>query len=437
MKYKLINEPNKSFTPIEQILFNRGVSQKDFHSYLNTTDECINDPALFGEDVIKEAAQRICETVLNNGKVLFIIDSDCDGFTSSALMINYLYDIFPSFVINNVKWFMHTGKQHGFSDCYDYIIENNFDLIICPDAGSNDIEYHLKIQNEILCPIVILDHHEVENGLSPYAITINNQSSDYPNKFLSGVGVAWQFCRFMDTLLKVNYADNYLDLVALGNCADMMSMLSIETKHLINKGFQPENIKNPFIFEMWQKNKFKIGDVITHTGAAFYIAPFVNAMVRSGTQGEKELLFSSMLKFRAFEEIDSTKRGHNFGEKERVVDQAIRTCTNVKNRQARAQDACMELLEQKIIELNLLENKVLLFLLEPGAVDRNIAGLCANKIMAKYQRPCCILTKVTEKDEKGITRISYQGSARGYDASGVTNFKDICENTGSVMYVAG
>ena len=57
--------------------------------------------------------------------------------------------------------------------------------------------------------------------------------------------------------------------------------------------------------------------------------------------------------------------------------------------------------------------------------------------MAKYQRPCCILTKVTEKDENGDTKISYQGSARGYDASGVTNFKDICEQTGCVMYVAG
>ena len=42
---------------------------------------------------------------------------------------------------------------------------------------------------------------------------------------------------------------------------------------------------------------------------------------------------------------------------------------------------------------NLLNHKVLLFLLEPGEIDKNIAGLIANKMMAKYQRPCCILTK--------------------------------------------
>ena len=59
----------------------------------------------------------------------------------------------------------------------------------------------------------------------------------------------------------------------------------------------------------------------------------------------------------------------------------------------------MELLEKKIKEENLLNHKVLLFLLEPGQIDRNIAGLVANKLMAKYQRPVCVLTKVIEEKE--------------------------------------
>ena len=50
-----------------------------------------------------------------------------------------------------------------------------------------------------------------------------------------------------------------------------------------------------------------------------------------------------------------------------------------------------------INEQNLLQHKVLLFLLESGEVDKNIAGLIANKIMAKYQRPVCILTKIETK----------------------------------------
>ena len=88
----------------------------------------------------------------------------------------------------------------------------------------------------------------------------------------------------------------------------------------------------------------------------------------------------------------------------------------------------MELIENLIEKNNMMEHKVLLFLLEPGQIDKNIAGLCANKIMAKYQRPCCILTKAEN---------TYQGSARGCDKTGINNFKEICENTGVIMYAEG
>ncbi len=63
--------------------------------------------------------------------------------------------------------------------------------------------------------------------------------------------------------------------------------------------------------------------------------------------------------------------------------------------------------------------------------------LC-NKFMAKYQRPCCILTRVEENEsytcwdendsDYGASlchvNVSYQGSARGCDKVGITEFKD-------------
>ena len=76
------------------------------------------------------------------------------------------------------------------------------------------------------------------------AICLNNQLSNYPNKDFSGAGIVWQFCRYLDSLLRIDNAKNYLDLAALGNCGDMMSLKSIETKHIINQGFHDENLKN-------------------------------------------------------------------------------------------------------------------------------------------------------------------------------------------------
>ena len=224
-----------------------------------------------------------------------------------------------------------------------------------------------------------------------------------------------------------------------------MSLTSIETKHLINKGFEPDNIHNPYIYEMWQKNKFKLGEYITSIDAAFYIVPMINAVQRSGTIEEKELLFKSMLKYEAFQMIDSNKRGHATGEMERLVDQAVRMSTNVKNRQTREQDKTMEDLELLIQDLNLLNHKVILFTLNKKELNKNIAGLIANKIANKYQRPCCILSK-SEKILRNSMIFdptdecyhptsdwvaTYQGSARGYEATGVTNFKTICEAAGA------
>lgn len=322
---------------------------------------------------------------------------------------------------------MHEGKQHGLGDVQ---VEDDFGLVICPDSSSGDYTEHLELANRGI-PVLIFDHHEAYIS-SPNAIVINNQLSDYPNKTLTGAGVTWQFCRYLDAQLGKNCADAYKDLVALGLMADMSDLREHETKHLITTGLKEENIKNPFIFGIAKRNAYSLGNKITPMGAAFYIAPFVNAMVRSGTQQEKELLFKAMLKFWAFEEVPSTKRGHSFGEKETIAEQAVRTVANVKSRQTKAQDAVLETLENKIINENLLEHKVLFFTLEQGAVDKNIAGLAANKIMAKYQRPCCVLTRC--ETENGIV---YQGSARGCDLAGITQFKAICENAPGVVLAQG
>lgn len=432
MKLQLLNQPIYE-SATEQILFNRGILPANFHRYLNTTDADINDPSLLGDHNLSQAAAALIKNISLNKKALVLVDCDCDGYCSAALLINYLHDLFPTWVETKLDCFIHSGKQHGLSDVKleDYA---DFGIFLIPDASSNDYEYHETLANMGI-DIVILDHHEAPYT-SPNAITINNQLSDYPNKHFCGAGITWQFCRYLDSMLGYSYADNYRDLVALANTADMMDLRGFETKHLIVDGFRDENIHNPFIKGIAEKNAFTIGSKITSMGAAYYIAPFVNAMVRSGEKEEKEILFSSMINHLAYRKIPSTKRGHKPGEMETIVMQALRTATNVKNRQTRIEETALEKLESLIEKRNLLDHKVLMFLLEPGQVDRNVAGLVANRIMGKYQRPVCMLTRVEEKTEDGI-KVTYQGSARGCDLAGVSNFKDICERTSLTEWQVG
>jgi len=55
-----------------------------------------------------------------------------------------LYDLFPVWVDNSVSYILHEGKQHGLNDQIDKI-QNQYKLIIIPDAGSNDVNECTKL----------------------------------------------------------------------------------------------------------------------------------------------------------------------------------------------------------------------------------------------------------------------------------------------------
>ena len=414
---------------LTQILTTRGIPFSNIKRYtLPSLEKDVNSPLAFGGELMETAVKTLISHINQNHNALVVVDCDVDGNTSAALLLNYLHKLFPAWVENKVEYCFHSGKQHGLKDVAPYICDDNanYSLVICPDSASNDVE-ECKILKEDCTDVLVLDHHDFDKR-NPYAIIINNQEgySNYPNKALSGVGVVWQFCKYIDSLMNTTYANDLLDLVAIGLVGDMMDLRELETKALITEGLK--ELHNPYIYYMAQRNAFKLGSKITPIGAAFYIVPLLNAIQRSGTQEEKKLVFESMLEYKAFKQIPSTKRGHKLGDMEQLVEQAIRTSTNVKNRQTRVQDASLEILEKKIADEQLLNHKVLLILLDNDNIPAEVKGLIANKFMAKYQRPCCLLSKYGD---------SFSGSARGCSIAGIENFKQICIDTGKAEFQGG
>ena len=134
MKYQLVKDIKSNYNTIEQILTNRGIKREEIEHYLNTTDEDINEPELLGEENLKAAAIQLIRTIAVGDPALVVVDCDCDGFTSAAILMNYLYKIFPSWVENNLYYYLHENKAHGLEDCIDWIIERNFPLVIVLDA---------------------------------------------------------------------------------------------------------------------------------------------------------------------------------------------------------------------------------------------------------------------------------------------------------------
>ena len=277
--------------------------------------------------------------------------------------------------------------------------------------------------------VLVLDHH-IADYESHYAIVVNNQLCDYPTKSLSGVGIVYKFCQYLDTLFGDNKADEFLDLVAVGLTGDMMDQRDAETHYLTQIGLQ--RLRNPFIAGMADKNSYSIGDTISPYRVAFYIVPLINSITRVGTMEEKQLLFDSMLDWKAYNLIPSTKRGAAKGSKETILAQALRVATNVKNRQTTSQEASLAAIQQLIEENNLLDHKVLIIQLESAKFDRGITGLIANKLMAIYKRPVGLLVK-TEVNGK----IAWSGSARGYGKSDLTDFRQLCRDSGLVFLAEG
>ena len=429
MEYQLINPRDKSKSAIEQVLTNRGV--KNINHYLNTTESDILDPLLLNN--MKEGAKLLISHISQGSKIMVQIDSDVDGMSSAALLINYLNRIFPNFAQTKISYRPHTGKQHGI---ILETIPEDVKLVIAPDGSSEDYEVHQELKSRGV-DVLVLDHHEADHE-SEYACVINNQLCDYPTKSLSGVGIVYKFCSYIDTLLNVDYANEFLDLVALGCVADMVDLRDYETKHLVSLGMN--QIRNPYFKGMSIKNEYSIGGEMTPFGIAFYIAPYINAVMRSGTVEEKLILFEAMLDFKAFESIPSTKRGSK-GQFESRVEQACRNCANIKNRQTKTRDASLEIIEEIIEEQNLLEDKILLITLD-AAQKTNLSGLIANQLMSVYQRPVLILSNTqheifNENDELVKVEEWWEGSFRGPNVPGLESVKDFFMESGFAQYTAG
>lgn len=421
MKYKLIAKPNKNYSPMQQILVNRGIDVKDIEHYLKTSDADILNPDLL--DNMAEGVKRLVSAIKNQEKMFLIVDCDADGFTASAALVNYIYKVFPS-AMDLLSIQLHEGKEHGIEEKWlEEIVANEYKLVICPDASSNDYNQHKFLKDNGI-DVLVLDHHDAEE-VSENAIIINNQLSDYPNKTLSGVGVVYKFCSKIDELMKIKEADTILDLVSLGMIADMMDMRNFETKHLIQKGLT--RIENPFFKALVERQAYSIGETVTPIGVAFYIAPLINATIRVGTQNEKEVMFKAMLNHCAYDMIPSTKRGEK-GKTEAIVTQAVRNATNVRNRQKKARDNGFEYVEQIIAANNLDKNKIIVVQVSED-LDKNLTGLIANQLMAKYQKPVLL---VRETDE-GLL----QGSARGYDKSELKDLKSFLLESGFMEYAEG
>jgi len=115
------------------------------------------------------------------------------------------------------------------------------------------------------------------------------------------------------------------------------------------------------------------------------------------------------------------------------VEQAVRTCTNVKNRQTKSRDNIQDIIEQ-IIQRDKLLNHVLLAIKLPKekAADKNLTGLVATQLANKYGHPTVILNETNHNGE-----IWWEGSMRGAPNIPITDTRQMFLDTDLIEYCEG
>lgn len=411
MKYELIGSNDYLINPIETILKNRGIH--NIIEFLNVSEKHTNHWSLLKN--IDKAVENLLIHIERGSKLFIQVDSDPDGYLSSTALIKYLQRAFPYV---NIQWRIHEGKEHG---VIVDTVPNDVKLVILPDAGSNQYEEHLHLKQRGI-DVLVLDHHECDKE-SEYAIVVNNQlSSKYKNKNLSGVGIAYKFLQALDDKLKLNYADDYLDLVAVGNIADMMDLRELETRYYVLKGLS--QIKNKFLKALYKQQEFSTKGIVNIMNTAFYIVPLINATIRTGNMQEKLQMMRAFLEEK---ELIYYKRKNTH---EPIEENTARMLVNIRNRQNRKKEKGLNLIEERIQEKNLLKNKVLIVNVT-DILEKNLTGLVANDLSKKYKRPS-ILIRQKEDNE-----MLFSGSLRGYEKGAVKDAKQFFNDTNLFNFVQG
>lgn len=266
-----------------QILVSRGFTDlKEIHDYLYAKLPDLHDPFLLNE--MQSAAKRVLKALDDHEGILIYGDNDVDGMTGTALLVEFLQSIGCKvhFLVSS----RGITRNLIIVEAIEQAKKLNCSLMITVDCGISAVEEIAKVAKEGI-DVIVTDHHEPTDKIPHCVATLNPKllGSDYPNRELTGVGVAFKLAHGITTLLakhpskKKVELKKFLDLVALGTVADMGVLLG-ENRILVRYGLeQLRKTRRVGLAKLIQVCELEMGD-LTASDIVFKIAPRLNSLGR-------------------------------------------------------------------------------------------------------------------------------------------------------------
>lgn len=423
---KIMPKPRGFRDYLEDYLITLGIRREKTASFIiKPEEEDLDDP--YDLENMAKGLSMLKLAIDNREKIFLQVDSDVDGFTSSAIFYQFFKKKYPDL---DITYGLHQGKEHGVE--LEQVAED-IGFVVIPDAGSMQFEER-RILGEKGKKVLVLDHHSMtDNPEIVNNVLINNQvSPNFKNKNMSGAGVVYMFIKAYDE----KYCDGkthteFLDLAALGIVADMMDTRSLGNNYIIWHGFS--QINNRMFQELLKKQEYRLSSISNPSkiDVSWYIAPLINGVIRSGSQEEKEMVFRAFIETENEETSVHEYRGVT--KTEDIYQKAVRLAANAKSRQDSSKKKAAELLYSKIESEGLDKNKIIIVCLpekEASKISPNIVGLVAMDLLKRYNKPVLLLR---ESKEGGL----FSGSGRSKDFDGLPSLLSFIRESSMAFFAEG
>ncbi|MFZ5432660.1 MAG: single-stranded-DNA-specific exonuclease RecJ [Calditrichota bacterium] len=377
---RLSRESNIPYT-IARILINRGIeTPEQVERFFNPTNTHLHDPFLMAD--MEKAVDRIIAALERRERIAIYGDYDVDGITAASMLYLFLKDLGGD-VVPYIPDRQNEG--YGISDAgIQELHRGGARLIVSVDCGITSIA-EAKIATSLGIDLIITDHHEPGDEI-PEAHAIcdpKREGCGYPFKELSGVGVAYKIAQGMIRKLHLDeeYAEKYLDLVALGSAADIVPLVD-ENRVFVKLGLEKINtvpevgLASLIETACIKSGKIEVGDIV------FGIAPRINAVGRLGSALRAVKLLTT---------------------RDRASSRDIALVLEGENR--RRKDIDNTTLEEAVAEIEQTMNPfdARSIVLAREGWHPGVIGIVASRLIERYYRPTVMIT-IENGQGKGSAR---------------------------------
>ena len=356
---------------------------------------------------ITKAVALLDEAIDTQQKILIVGDFDCDGATSTALMVRVLREMGAQ-----VEFLVPDRFKYGYGLTPEIValgIETYHPNVIV--TVDNGISSHagVELAKAKGLTVIITDHH-LTTQAAPNADAVVNPNQlgcDFASKSLVGVGVAFYV---LGNLAKVRRQANksttqvsrYIDLVALGTVADV-GVLDQNNRILVHQGIQA--IKQGRccvgILALLEQASRQVAD-ITAQDFGFILGPRINAAGRMDSMrigidclltddwGEAQRLAHQL------DKLNQERRQVEQGMRQQA-DSVLRTLENLSEQNA----------------VNQVTHRKRSIILYQDEWHQGVIGIVAGRLKESYHVPAIVFapadTALIEDDD------SIKGSARSIE----------------------